>query len=157
MFFNLNVSEKALVFADVFSDIMAKHIPNRLITFNDKDAPWITSKVKTAIRHNLRVYRKWVNRGRMPSYQDKVCDARNAANKLIKEAKLAYYVNLGNKLSDPKIGQKHFWTAYKKLANQKKTTNIPNLIYLMIILQNNVPSTKMAAFYPTSFLKLMVH
>ena len=39
---------------------------------NDKDSPWITSKVKTAIRRNSRVYRKWVNRGRNPTGYDYV-------------------------------------------------------------------------------------
>ena len=50
---------------------------------------------------------------------------RNSTNKFIKEDKLAYYSNLGNKLSDPKIGQKLFWSAYKKVVDKKRTTNIP--------------------------------
>ena len=53
---------------------------------------------------------------------------RNSTNKLIKEAKLAYYTNLGNQLSDPKIGQKHFLTAYKRIAIKKRNTNIPPII-----------------------------
>ena len=128
LFFNLNVSEMVLLFTDVFMDIMARHIPNKIITCNDKDAPWITPEVKTAIKRNARVYRKWVQRGRNPLDQNKVREARNSANKLIKEAKLAYYTNLGSKLSDPKIGQKVFWSAYKKLANKKICTNIPPII-----------------------------
>ena len=128
LFFNLNVSEKSLLFTDIFLDIMAKHISNKIITCNEKDSPWITPEIKTAIRRNSRVYRKWVNRGRNPPDQDKVREARNSTNKLIKEAKLAYYTNLGNKLSDPEIGQKQFWTAYKKIANKKRNTNIPPII-----------------------------
>ena len=104
---------------------MAKRISNKIITSNDKDARWITPEAKTAIKRNSRFYRKWVNRGRNPQDQHKVREARNSANKFIKEAKLKYYANLGAKLSDPNIGQKHFWTAYKKLANKKSSTNIP--------------------------------
>ena len=45
---------------------------------------------------------------------------RNSTNKFIKEAKLAYYSNLGNKLSDhPETGQKPFWSANKKVVNKK--------------------------------------
>ena len=128
LFHNLNVSEKSLLFTDVFLDIMAKHISNKIITCNEKDAPWITSEVKTAIRRNSKVYRKWVNRGKKNLDHNKVREVQNATNKLIKEAKLAYYTNLGAKLSDTKIGQKHFWTAYKKIANKKKNTNIPPII-----------------------------
>ena len=109
-------------------DTVAKHISNKIITCNDKDAPWITSEVKTAIKRNSRVYRKWVNRGKNPNDRDKVRQVRNSTNKLIKEAKVAYYTNLGNKLSDPLTWQKHFWTAYKKINNKKRNTNIPRII-----------------------------
>ena len=35
---------------------------------------------------------------------------------------------MGSKLSDPKTGQKHFWTAYKKIINKKVNTNISPII-----------------------------
>ena len=47
---------------------------------------------------------------------------------MIKEAKNSYYEKLGNLLSDPSSGEKHFWNAFKKLANEKKTTNISPII-----------------------------
>ena len=73
-------------------------------------------------------YRKWVKRGKKTSDYDNVREVRNSTNKLIKEAKLAYYAYLGIKLSDPEIGQKHFWTADKRIANKKRNTNIPPII-----------------------------
>ena len=117
-------------------DIMSKHISNKIITCNDKDAPWMTPEVKTAIKRNSRVYRNWVKRGRNPHGDDNLRDVRNSTNKSIKEAKLAYYSNLGNKLSDPKIGQKLFWSAYKKVVNKKMTTNIPPTIENGIFISN---------------------
>ena len=50
---------------------------------------------------------------------------QNSTNKLINEAERTYYENLGNKLSDPDTGPKHFWTASKRISNKKKQTNIP--------------------------------
>ena len=94
LFFNLNGHEKALVFSDIVLDIMVKHIPNKSITCNDSGAPWMTPSVKTAIKRNSRVYRKWVNRGKNPLDHDKVREVRNSTNKLIKEAKLTYHTNL---------------------------------------------------------------
>ena len=105
---------------------MAKHIPSKIITCKEKDSPWITSKVKTAIKRNHRVYREWVNRGRNINDLNKVREIRSATAKLIKEAKLTYYSKLGLKLFDPKTGQKHFWTAYRKIINNKGNTNIDN-------------------------------
>ena len=128
LFLYLNGSEKSLVFIAVFLDLMAKHISSKIITCNEKDDAWITPEVKTAIKRNTRVYRKWVNRGRNPCDHDKVREIRNATNKLIKEAKLAYYTNLGSKLSDPNTGQKHFWTDFKRIINKKVNTNISPII-----------------------------
>ena len=98
------------------------------VTCNDKDVPWITSQVKSAIKRNSRVYRKWVDRGRNRHDRDHVRKVQNDTNKLIKHAKLSYYFNLGNKLSDPSTGLKKFSTAYKKMANQKRNTDIPPIV-----------------------------
>ena len=128
LFFNLNASEMCLLFTDVFLRIMTKHISNKIITCDDKDAPWITPQVKSDIKRNSGVYRKRVDRGRNPHDRDHVRKVQNDTNKLIKDAKLSYYFNLGNQLSDPSTGQKKFWTAYKKLANQKRNRNIPPIV-----------------------------
>ena len=116
-------------------NIVDKQISNKIIICNDKDAPWITPKVKTAIKRNSRVYSKWVKRGRKTNDLDNVREVRNS-NKFIKEAKLAYYTNLGINLSDPETGQKHFWTAYKRIANKKRNTNIPPIIDDDIFISN---------------------
>ena len=50
--------------------------------------------------------------------------------------KNSYYEKLGSLLSDPSSGEKHFWNAFKKLANKKQTTNIPPII------ENDVYITK---------------
>ena len=87
LFFNLNVSEMSIVFTDLFVGLISKYVPNKIITCNDKDAPWITPKLKTAIRRNARVYRKWVKRGRKEQEHDNVREVQNITNKLIKQAK----------------------------------------------------------------------
>ena len=66
LFLNLNASEKCLLFTNLFLDIMlTKRISNKIITCNEKDAPWITPRLKTSIRRNSRVYRTWESRGIM--------------------------------------------------------------------------------------------
>ena len=125
LFFGLNAHEMVLVFTDTLLFIFSKYITNKIVTCNDKDAPWITPEVKSAIRRNSRVYRKWVQRGRIPADHDKVREIQNSTNKLICKAKRSYYEKLGTKLSDPQIGHKSFWTAFKRITNKKKLTNIP--------------------------------
>ena len=128
LFVHLNVNEMSLLFTDVFLDVIGRYVPNQIVTFNEKDAPWVTPRVKTAIKRNARVYRKWIKRGRNPNDRENVCKIQNETNRLIKENKKDYYSQLGRKLSDPNIGQRHFWTAFKKLANKKINTNIPPVI-----------------------------
>ena len=108
--------------------IMSENIPNRIVTCNDKDAPWITKEVKSAIRRNYRVYRKWVLRGRIPNEKDHVRSIQNATNRLIKKAKIDYFNNLGSKLEDYNTGSKTFWTSFKRLVNKKKLSNIPPIL-----------------------------
>ena len=82
LFLNRNVNEMSLVFADTFLSILSQHISNKIITCNDKDAPWITPKVKSAIRRNSRVYHKWVKRGKKHDDHDKVREVHNSTNHL---------------------------------------------------------------------------
>ena len=161
LFLNLNVNEMSLVFADTFLSIFSQHISNKIITCNDKDAPWITPKVKSAIRRNSRVYRKWVKRGKKHDDHDKVREVQNSTNSRIRQAKQAHYVKLGNILSNPQTGHKNFWPAFKRVTNKKNILifrpslitisllpifNI-KLIYLTTILPTNATFTIMAALY----------
>ncbi len=47
---------------------------------------------------------------------------------MIRRAKSSYYEKLGDMLSDSSTGEKHFWSAFRRISNKKKTTNIPPLI-----------------------------
>ena len=55
---------------------MSRNIPNKVITCNDKDAPWITTEIKTAIKRNAIVHRKWVLRGRIPEERGRIPEER---------------------------------------------------------------------------------
>ena len=60
-----------------------------------------------------------------PNGQNKVREVQYSTNKLIREVKRSYFDKLGEKLSGPQTGQKHFWIAFKRITNKKKLTNIP--------------------------------
>ena len=106
LFVNNSVHGMNKIFSETFVDIISKQIPNKIITYNDKDAPWFTQKVKTAIKRSSRVYRKWVIRGSNPTERRNIRNVQNVTNKLIKPAKLNYFQKLGDKLSNPGTGQK---------------------------------------------------
>ena len=109
------------IFSENFLDVMSRNIPNKVITCNDKDAPWITNEVKTAIKRNARVHRKWVVRGRILEERGHIRSVQNETNRIIKKAKNKYFLNLGEKLSSYGTGSKSFWATFKRLVNKKKT------------------------------------
>jgi hypothetical protein len=92
----------------MFLEIAQKHVPSKIITVCDKDAPWITDEVKTAIRRNKKVYRKWVKKGRIKEEKNKINRIQNETKSIISKAKRAYTDNLSKKLCDPNCGQKVF-------------------------------------------------
>ena len=116
------------LFQTKFLATMNSFIPNKIVTINGRDAPWVTPEVKTVLRKNKRVYKRWVFRGRKQSEKALVNQTQCATNKIITNAKSRYLTNLGNKICDPNTGPKCFWTAFNKLLNKKKITNIPPLI-----------------------------
>ena len=137
LFTGLNSSEMSLGFTDTMLNIFSKFMSNKIITCNDKDAPWITPEVKTAIRRNSRVYSKWVKLGRNANDHGNVREIQNSTNKRIRDSQRSYFEKLGHNLSDPQIGQKNFWTAFKRLSNKKKLTNIPPIFHNNIFVSNS--------------------
>ena len=116
------------IFTDTLFSVFSSHIPNKVIKCNDKDPPWITHELKTAIRRKHRVYRKYVRRGQRKEDWDHVKNIRNETSKMIISAKEKYFLNLGRKLSDPNQGIKAYWTTLNRLLNKKKVANIPPLL-----------------------------
>ena len=128
IFDNKKAEEATEVFTKIIMDIMTKYIPNENVTVNDADAPWITPKIKTAIKRNHRVYRKWKSNGRNPEGKGYVKEVQIITNNLIQKAKMKYNENLGEDLSDPLTGPKRFSKSFKRLTNKKKCVNIPPLV-----------------------------
>ena len=62
-FMDLDPNEMA-VFTTAIYSILSLNIPNKVVKFNDKDAPWVTAEAKTVIRRKHRVYIKFLQRGR---------------------------------------------------------------------------------------------
>ena len=116
------------LFQTKFLATMNSFIPNKIVTINDRDAPWVTPEVKTILRTNKRVFKRWIHRGRKPSERVIVNQTQCVTNTTINNAKSKYLTNLGNKICDPNTGPKCFWTAFNRLLNNKKITNIPPLI-----------------------------
>jgi hypothetical protein len=114
-------------FNKTFLDIMSCSIPNKTITINDKEAPWITPEVKQAIKKNHRVYSKWKNAGKPEEGKNTVKAVKNETDRKIKNAKSNYHKDLEHKLTNSK-NSNVFWSVVNRLVGNKKTAKIPPLL-----------------------------
>ena len=114
--------------------IFTRSIPNKTITVNDKDAPWVTPEVKSAIRRNYRTYKRWTDRGKPPTGKRHVQDIQLITNNIISEAKADHLSRLSRKLTDPLSTRNIFWSAIQYLS----LTFLIRLLFLIHILPINV-------------------
>ena len=127
-FQGLNADQMTELFTNKLFGIIKANIPNKILRLNDKDPPWITRQVKTAIKRKRRIFRKFMNSGRRLEDWQIFKTVRNETSRLVVNAKNMYYRNLGQKLSDPSNGTKVFWSTMNRLIDQKKNINIPPLL-----------------------------
>ena len=146
-FDGLGSEEMADIFTDNLLSTLSANIPNREIKCNDKDPPWVTPALKTAIKRKHRLHRNFVRRGRNTADWERVRAARNKTSKLITSAKEKYLSSLGQKLSDPNQGKKSYWSILNKLINKKCAVNIPPLLENGLFVTNTQSKAAMLNYY----------
>ena len=124
----LTPSEMVENFTKTLYAILSLYIPSETIRINDKDPPWLTSELKTAIKRKHRLYRRFIRRGRNQEDWNLVRNIQLENARKIIEAKDKYYSKLGKKLSDPHIGVKYYWNILNKFIDNKKFMNIPPIL-----------------------------
>ena len=67
-FNKLHVDEMFKVFTSIFIDIATHYIPDKIIKIDDRDPPWITCEIKTAVKQKHRVFNKYVEHGCKPEH-----------------------------------------------------------------------------------------
>ena len=122
-------------------------MPNKTITCDNRNPPWMTTSLKSAIKRKHRVYNKYVKLGRKPNDWEYVRTIRNQTSSKITQAKDKYFSSLGKKLSDPTHGTKSstsstrksfpIYHLYWKMECSLPTFK-PKQIFLIITLSSNV-------------------
>ena len=100
LFLNKNLDIMVQIFSSLFLGVMKTSIPNKMVTIDDRDAPWVTPEVKSALNNNRRIYASWVKKGRPAADYPRV--------------QLSQYIDeLSRKLCDHTTGPKAFHKAFK--------------------------------------------
>ena len=103
-------------------------MPNKYITIDDKDPPWMNETVKLKIKEKETMYNKYINNRRFESDFVLLETSIIELNELIDTRKTLYYENLGKKLNNPLLLAKTYWSILKTFYNGEKVPLIPPLL-----------------------------
>ena len=126
-FKNLSVNEQVELFNETLLNIYRNFIPHEKIKCNSRDPPWMNKEIKNALRHKNRLYKRFISGGRQED-ETNFREASKFISNLIEDTKSSYFTGLGEKLNDPLIGPKTYWSILKRLMNKVKIPTIPPLL-----------------------------
>ena len=118
IFLGLDVGDMTELFTSTCSNIFSLYISNNVITCIDRDPPWMTATLKSAIKRKHSVYNKYVN------MRDQFITKLPLK---LTEPKTTTFLTW-EKLSDPTNGSKSYWATLNKIINKKRFSSVPPLL-----------------------------
>ena len=122
---NLHVNNQVYLLTTCVTNIFKNFVPSKTIVCKDKDPPWMTDEIKRVCMDKAKVYRQYVKNGYTINDQINLQNLASYSARLINDAKTRYLSGLGEKLNDPQIGCKAYWSILNKFVNKKKIPLIP--------------------------------
>ena len=87
---------------------MSNYIPHETITCDDRDTPWINSKIKQLVQEIDNTYRIYILINKNSQIFDKVNYLQNQLKVLSESNKERYYLRISKKLMDPMTSAKTY-------------------------------------------------
>ena len=127
-FSNVNVHAQVKLFNETLSNIFMNFVPNKLITVDGRDPPWVTEKIKKVLKGKSKLYKLNIKNGRKIGVYEKLLNTSNNITTEISNSKKICFDNLAEKLRDPKLNRKAYWGILKSFTNWRKIPIIPPLL-----------------------------
>ena len=112
------------LFNKTIRNILSNYIPHETITCDDRDPPWINSKIKQLIQEINNTYRIYILSNKNPQIFEKVNYLQNQVKPLTKSNKERYYLRISKKLIDAMTSAKTYWSILKSLLNSLHTSSL---------------------------------
>ena len=87
----------------------------------------MTSEIQQKLKWKTKIYRKYVKNNYDIGYKQLLNEKMIETSKLVANAKENYYKNEGQKLLDPWLGPKKYWSILNSFQANKKMPTIPPL------------------------------
>ena len=128
MFNNKSVHKQVSIFNEILMNIFSNFTPNKLVTFDDRDPPWMNDFVKSKIKWKNQLYKIYTKNGYKYNDYLKLKEATVLVSQVIAKRKEDYHNFLASKLNNPKTSAKAYWSILKSFYNGKKIPVIPPLL-----------------------------
>lgn len=125
----LHVNDQVKFLTNCITNVFKFFVPNKTIVCKDKDPPWMNNEIKNACLNKAKIYRHYVKNGRRTADQNELQNAATYSSNLISDAKTRYLSNLGDKLNNPLIGPKAYWSILNKFLHKRKIPIIPPISF----------------------------
>ena len=106
---------------------LSNFIPNKLVTFNDKDPPWMTPNSREKINRKNSTYKDYIKNSETNYHNLQLQNVISEVSVAISRGKNEYHSRLFQKLSDTSASSKTYWSIWKIFFNRKKVPIIPLL------------------------------
>jgi hypothetical protein len=111
-----HVNQSVTIVARTILHIAMLNVPNKAIAIRTKDCPWITNDITCAIRKTNH-HRTRVKRSKSVLDWEHFRHIRNECTSKIRNAQIAYYDKLSEKLHDDSTSTKDWWNIAKQISN----------------------------------------
>ena len=61
---NKSANQRVIIFNGTVMNVFSNFVPNKFMTFNDQDTPWMTSSIKDKINYRSNIYRKYLKKNK---------------------------------------------------------------------------------------------
>ena len=99
-------------------------VPNKLITVDDRDLPWVTENIKKLLEDKSKLYTQYIKNGRREEDYEKLLNITTSTKTEFSNSKKNYFDNLTEKLCDPKLNRKVYWSILKSYQLEKGSNYI---------------------------------
>ena len=80
---------------DIILNVFTNFVPNKVITCDDRDPPWINDNIKNKIRRKNSMYKNYKRNSKNNRDYELLTKAVSEVSQLIEKSKDEYYYRLG--------------------------------------------------------------
>ena len=119
-FFNTDVDAQVCIFLNTVSNILNNYIPHETKIYDNRDPPWMTTKIKELISQKDKLYSLIKKRNNSFLNKQPLHGLQQELSKSIENPKNKYFFRISEKLNNPNTSTMFYWSLIKTLLNGEK-------------------------------------